>query len=181
MKLEELQPDAAVRGILPNGTVEVVSVQWHGSEALTLIYRPPSGGNRRGDPLPARRGAPRSRRAGAPLELRRRRLLVSSCIRGSPHSPRPPVRSRPRGAHLPGGAAAAPDHRGVRGHAAAAAVALPARRRPRRRQDDHGRAAYQGADRSRRPRALPGGLSREAWSSNGRTSSTAASVSPSTS
>ncbi len=44
MKLEELQPDAAVRGILPNGTVEVVSVQWHGSEALTLIYRPPSGG-----------------------------------------------------------------------------------------------------------------------------------------
>ena len=44
MKLEELQPDAAVRGILSNGTVEVVSVQWHGSEALTLIYRPPSGG-----------------------------------------------------------------------------------------------------------------------------------------
>ena len=44
MKLEELQPDAAVRGILPNGSVEVVSVQWHGSEALTLIYRPPSGG-----------------------------------------------------------------------------------------------------------------------------------------
>ena len=44
LKLEELQPDAAVRGILPNGTVEVVSVQWHGSEALTLIYRPPSGG-----------------------------------------------------------------------------------------------------------------------------------------
>ena len=44
MKLEELQPEAAVRGILPNGTVEVVSVQWHGSEALTLIYRPPSGG-----------------------------------------------------------------------------------------------------------------------------------------
>ena len=44
LKLEELQSDAAVRGILPNGTVEVVSVQWHGSEALTLIYRPPSGG-----------------------------------------------------------------------------------------------------------------------------------------
>ena len=39
MKLEELQPDASVRGIMPNGVVSVVSVQWHGSEALTLIYR----------------------------------------------------------------------------------------------------------------------------------------------
>src|SRR5690348_870517 len=39
MKLEDLQPDAAVRGILPDASVVAVSVAWHGSDALTLIYR----------------------------------------------------------------------------------------------------------------------------------------------
>jgi len=39
MKLEDLQPDASVRGILPDVIVTVVSVAWHGSDALTLIYR----------------------------------------------------------------------------------------------------------------------------------------------
>jgi superfamily II DNA or RNA helicase len=43
MKLEDLQPDAAVRGILPDALVTVVSVEWHGSDALTLVYRGPSG------------------------------------------------------------------------------------------------------------------------------------------
>lgn len=43
MTLEELQPDALVRGILPDATVTVVGVQWHGSDALTLIYRAPDG------------------------------------------------------------------------------------------------------------------------------------------
>jgi SNF2 family DNA or RNA helicase len=43
MKLEDLQPNAAVRGLLPDSTVTVVSVQWHGSDALTLIYRTPAG------------------------------------------------------------------------------------------------------------------------------------------
>ena len=43
MKLEELQPDASVRGIAPDAIVTVVNVQWHGSEALTLIYRRPDG------------------------------------------------------------------------------------------------------------------------------------------
>ena len=43
MKLEDLQPKAVVRGISPDGPVTVVSVQWHGSDALTLIYRGPSG------------------------------------------------------------------------------------------------------------------------------------------
>lgn len=43
LNLEDLQPNAAVRGILHDGAVTVVSVQWHGSEALTLIYRAPSG------------------------------------------------------------------------------------------------------------------------------------------
>ncbi|HTP38737.1 MAG TPA: helicase-related protein [Steroidobacteraceae bacterium] len=43
MKLEDLQPDASVRGILPDASVTVVSVQWHGSDALTLVYRGPDG------------------------------------------------------------------------------------------------------------------------------------------
>ena len=43
LKLEELQPDATVRGILPDALVTVVSVGWHGSDALTLVYRGPNG------------------------------------------------------------------------------------------------------------------------------------------
>ena len=43
MKLEDLQTNAAVRGILPDGLVTVVSVQWFGSEALELTYKTPTG------------------------------------------------------------------------------------------------------------------------------------------
>jgi SNF2 family DNA or RNA helicase len=42
-KLEELTPNAAVRGILPDAFATVVSVQWFGSEALELTYKTPSG------------------------------------------------------------------------------------------------------------------------------------------
>jgi SNF2 family DNA or RNA helicase len=42
-KLENLQPNAAVRGILPDSLVTVVSVQWFGSEALELTYKDPAG------------------------------------------------------------------------------------------------------------------------------------------
>ena len=42
-RLEDLQPTAAVRGILPDQIVTVVSVQWFGSEALELTYKGPSG------------------------------------------------------------------------------------------------------------------------------------------
>lgn len=42
-KLEDLQPNAAVRGILTDGLVTVVSVQWYGSEALELTYKNPDG------------------------------------------------------------------------------------------------------------------------------------------
>lgn len=41
--LESLQPNAAVRGILPDSLVTVVSVQWFGSEALELTYKTPAG------------------------------------------------------------------------------------------------------------------------------------------
>ena len=43
VKLKDLQPSASVCGMLPNATAEVVNVQLHGTKALTLIYRPPSG------------------------------------------------------------------------------------------------------------------------------------------
>ena len=42
-KLEELKPNAVVRGILPDGLATVVSVQWFGSEALELTYKTASG------------------------------------------------------------------------------------------------------------------------------------------
>src|SRR2546426_926674 len=42
-KLEDLQPNASVRGILPDCLVTVVSVQWFGSEALELTYKDPAG------------------------------------------------------------------------------------------------------------------------------------------
>mgnify|MGYP000132213901 CR=1 FL=1 len=43
MRLEDLQPNAAVRGILPDCLVSVVSVQWFGSEALELTFKDPGG------------------------------------------------------------------------------------------------------------------------------------------
>ncbi len=39
MRLEQLQPDAAVRGIVPDALVTVVNVQWFGSEALECELR----------------------------------------------------------------------------------------------------------------------------------------------
>lgn len=43
MNLEDLIPGASVRGILPDAAVTVVNLQWHGSDALTLVYRDPAG------------------------------------------------------------------------------------------------------------------------------------------
>ena len=42
-KLEDLTPNAAVRGILPNSLITVVNAQWFGSEALELTYKTPEG------------------------------------------------------------------------------------------------------------------------------------------
>src|SRR6476619_980248 len=41
--LEDLKPNASVRGIFPNRLVTVVSVQWHGSAAIELTYKTPAG------------------------------------------------------------------------------------------------------------------------------------------
>ena len=42
-QLEDLQPNASVRGILPDSLATVVSVKWFGSEALELTYKDPVG------------------------------------------------------------------------------------------------------------------------------------------
>ncbi len=42
-KLEDLKPNAAVRGILADAIATVVNVQWFGSEALELTYKDPAG------------------------------------------------------------------------------------------------------------------------------------------
>ncbi len=41
--LEDLQPSASIRGILPDSFVMVINVQWYGSEALELTYKTPTG------------------------------------------------------------------------------------------------------------------------------------------
>src|SRR3989449_5262098 len=42
-RLEDLQTNATLRGIMPDQLVTVVSVQWFGSEALELCYKTPTG------------------------------------------------------------------------------------------------------------------------------------------
>jgi SNF2 family DNA or RNA helicase len=42
-KLEDLQPETSVRGILADAQATVVKVEWHGSDALTVVYRSPEG------------------------------------------------------------------------------------------------------------------------------------------
>ena len=37
--LEQLQTNTTLRGIVPDASVTVVSVQWFGSEALELTYK----------------------------------------------------------------------------------------------------------------------------------------------
>jgi hypothetical protein len=38
-RFEDLTPNAAIRGIIPDQTVTVVNTQWFGSEALELTYK----------------------------------------------------------------------------------------------------------------------------------------------
>ena len=57
MKLENLTPNASVRGILPDCLVTVVATQWFGSEALDLTYKDPR--TRLGNTLLYRHDEPR--------------------------------------------------------------------------------------------------------------------------
>ena len=42
-RLNELTRGASVKGVLPDGLVTVVDVQWHGSDVVELIYRDSAG------------------------------------------------------------------------------------------------------------------------------------------
>ncbi len=39
IRLEDIQPNAAISGIIPNGHVTIVNVQWFGSEAIEITYK----------------------------------------------------------------------------------------------------------------------------------------------
>lgn len=41
--LEDLKPGGSIRGVLPNGVVTVVNVQWFGSDAIELTYKDATG------------------------------------------------------------------------------------------------------------------------------------------
>ena len=41
--LEDIKPNCTLRGVLPNGVVTVVSVQWFGSGAMELTYKDAAG------------------------------------------------------------------------------------------------------------------------------------------
>lgn len=42
-RLEDIKNGALVQGIVPNQSVEVVSVDWIGNQALNIVYRVPGG------------------------------------------------------------------------------------------------------------------------------------------
>ena len=42
--LEDVKPGAMIRGVVPGHSVQIVSVDWIGNQAVNLIYREPSGG-----------------------------------------------------------------------------------------------------------------------------------------
>jgi SNF2 family DNA or RNA helicase len=41
--LEDLHPEASIRGIVPDAVVTIVSVKWYGSEAVEVTYKTPEG------------------------------------------------------------------------------------------------------------------------------------------
>ena len=43
VKLEELNPGAVVRGILPGNPVTIETVKWIGSDVIELVYKDQSG------------------------------------------------------------------------------------------------------------------------------------------
>ena len=160
-RLEDLTPGARVTGVVAGQAVTVVAVQWHGTAALTLTYPRRRRATRRAAPLPGRRSAASASTAPGPAwsltadgalfrlvsEARRIQLayLFDPLLAVSTSNVMP----------LPHQISAVYEEM-----LDPPAAALPARRRPRRRQDHHGRPAHQGAHGARRRQArahrLPG-------------------------
>jgi hypothetical protein len=104
--------------------------------------------------LPSRRGSPPSGGHRHPI-LRCPSHRLQARRRSAAHLPRRPLRSDARRRHQRCPTAATPDPGCVWRSPPAHAPALPPRRRPRRRQDDHGRSLRQGTSPTRRRQALP--------------------------
>jgi hypothetical protein len=91
MRLEEILPNATVRGILPDSVITVVSTQWFGSEALELTYKDPLG--RVANQLLYRHDEPRLElvELGRPWSFDWRRRFVPPRLRGPANQPRSPL------------------------------------------------------------------------------------------
>ena len=102
MRLEDLQPRCAVRGVHPDGVVTVVSVQWFGSEAVELTYKTQAGAV--ANELLYRHDETRLEvvAQGLPWELRRRRRAVPARVRSAAHPPSAPVRPAAGNPHVGG-------------------------------------------------------------------------------
>ena len=122
MRLEELQPNAAVRGILPDQLVTVVSVQWFGTQALELTYKGPTG--RVANELLYRPDEPRLEvvEQGRPVELRRGWAAVSTGFGGAPHPVGSSIRSSFGRSYFSGGTSSASNYCRLRGDVAAPAA-----------------------------------------------------------
>ena len=141
-RLEDITRGSSIRGILPDGLVTVIDVKWIGTVAIEVTYKDSAGPARQRAALPRPRADARSRRPRAGpwsfdgdgalfrlvSEAQRIRLAYlfdpllavhTSLVEPLPHQITA-VYER---------------------DAAPPAAALPAGRRPGRRQDDHDRAA----------------------------------------
>lgn len=138
-RLEDITPGAAVRGLTPHGRVTVASVEWHGADVFTVVYRDGEGGCE-----VVTHGRPWSFDGdGATFRLvsEVRRTFVRTCsARCSRCSPQWSSRCRTRSPRSTG-----PCWRASR--------CVSCSRTIRRRQDHHGRIADEGTDRPRRPAA----------------------------
>ena len=179
--LNDVKPGAMIRGVVPGHSVRIVSVDWIGNQAINLIYREPDGGV-------SETTLYRDDENRLGIETRGRSWsfdgdgnLLRLGHGSEPNRARASFRSLSRHSHQPGRSIAAPDLRRLWRDAGASAATLPARRRSGGGQDDHGRAADQGAACTGRSGALPDRGSWEISSSNGRTSSARSSVWSSTS
>ncbi len=105
------------------------------------------------------------------MGLRRRRQPLPTRVGGATHQARVSLRSLPRRSHFESRAAAASDPGRLPGASPAPAAQVPARGRPRRRQDDHGRALHQGVSSCAETSSAASSSRPAASSSSGRTSS----------
>ena len=135
-QLEDLKPNAAVRGISPDSLVTVVNVQWFGSEALELTYKTPAG--KVANVLLYRHDEPHLEvvEQGRPWSLDGDGRLFPSRLRSTSHPSGPLLRSRAGSPHLCCRTTPPSDHSRLRNDAAAPAACVscwPTIRAPARR------------------------------------------------